>query len=125
MERIARAAGGEVAFTLGGRIRPAAEDHFRELSQAIASIRGPHRPHEQRGALTNSIYRGIRTCMAVAVQRGIAVQILTFGLERRFGISLKHILQRFSSAARPQTHVLPRYSPSALSVSPNRGATAL
>ena len=45
--------------------------------------------------------------MAVAVQRGIAVQILTFGLERRFGASLMDILQRFPSAARPQTHVLP------------------
>ena len=31
----------------------------------------------------------------------------TFGLERRFGASLKDILQRFPSAARLQTHVLP------------------
>ena len=94
-------------LTPGGRIGPAAEDHFRELSQAIASIRGPHRPQEQREALANSIYRGIRTRMAIAVQRGIAVQILTFGLERRLGVSLKDILQRFPSVARPQTHVLP------------------
>ena len=43
-----------------------------------------------------------------AVQRGIAVQIPTFGLlERRFGVSLKDILKHFPSAARPHTHVLP------------------
>ena len=88
-----------LSLTPGGRIGPAAEDHFRSLSQAIATIRGPH-PQEQREALATSIYRGIRTRMAVAVQRGIAVQILTFGraegegLERRFGISLKDILHR-------------------------------
>ena len=96
-----------LVFTPGGRVGSAAEDHFRDLSQEIASIRAPFKPEEQRAALANSIYRGIRTRMAVAVQRGIAVQILTFGLERRFGASLKDILQRFPSAARPQTHVLP------------------
>ena len=74
-----------LVFTPGGRIGTAAEDHFRDLSQEIASIRAPFKPEEQRAALANSIYRGIRTRMAVAVQRGIAVQILTFGLERRFG----------------------------------------
>ena len=72
-----------LVFTPGGRIGTAAEDHFRDLSQEIASIRAPFKPEEQRAALANSIYRGIRTRMAVAVQRGIAVQILTFGLERR------------------------------------------
>ena len=88
-------------------IGPAAEDHFRDLSQEIASIRAPFKPEEQRAALANSIYRGIRTRMAVAVQRGIAVQILTFGLERRFGASLQNILKHFPVAARPNTHVLP------------------
>ena len=96
-----------LVFTPGGRIGTAAEDHFRDLSQEIASIRAPFKPEEQRAALANSIYRGIRTRMAVAVQRGIAVQILTFGLERRFGVSLKDILKHFPSAARPHTHVLP------------------
>ena len=43
--------------------------------------------------------------MAVAVQRGIAVQNVTFGLEQRLGVSLKDILQHFPSAARPQTKV--------------------
>ena len=96
-----------LVFTPGGRIGPAAEDHFRDLSQEIASIRAPFKPEEQRAALANSIYRGIRTRMAVAVQRGIAVQILTFGLERRFGASLQNILKHFPVAARPNTHVLP------------------
>ena len=73
-----------LVFTPGGRIGSAAEDHFRDLSQEIASIRAPFKPEEQRAALANSIYRGIRTRMAVAVQRGIAVQILTFG--RRPGL---------------------------------------
>jgi hypothetical protein len=44
-------------------------------------------PAEQRDALAYSIYRGICTRLAAAVQRGIAVQILTFGLEQRFGVS--------------------------------------
>ena len=96
-----------LVFTPGGRIGPAAEDHFRALSQDIAAIRAPYKSAEQRDALAHSVYRGIRTRMAVAVQRGIAVQIHTFGLERRFGVSLKDILQRFPSAARPQPHVLP------------------
>ena len=45
--------------------------------------------------------------LANSIYRGIAVQILTFGLERRFGVSLKDILKHFPSAARPHTHVLP------------------
>jgi hypothetical protein len=90
-----------LVFTPGGRIGPAAEAHFRDLSQDIAAIRAY--------SLAYSIYRGIRTRMAVAVQRGIAVQILTFGLEQRFGVSLSltDILKHFPSAARPQPHVLP------------------
>ena len=96
-----------LVFTPGGRIGSAAEDHFRDLSQEIASIRAPFKPEDQREALANSIYRGIRTRMAVAVQRGVAVQILTFGLERRFGASLQDILKHFPFAARPNTHVLP------------------
>ena len=83
------------------------EDHFRALSQEIATIRAPFKTEEQRAALASSIYRGIRTRMAVAVQRGITVKILTFGLERRLGVSLRDILKHFPSAARPHTHVLP------------------
>jgi len=96
-----------LVLTPGGRIGPAAEDHFRALSQEIATINAPFKPAEQREALAESIYRGIRTRMAVAVQRGIAVQILTFGLERRLGVSLKDILKHFPSVARPPTHILP------------------
>ena len=42
---------------------------------------GPHhvKPEEQHTALANAIYHRIRTRMAVAVQRGIAVEILSFG----------------------------------------------
>ena len=97
-------------FTPGGRIGSAAEDHFRDLSQEIATIRAPFKPEEHRTALANSIYRGIRTRMAVAVQRGIAVQILTFGLEgdaEASDASETDILKHFPSAARPHTHVLP------------------
>ena len=96
-----------LVFTPGGRIGPAAEDHFRALSQEIATIRAPFKPEEQREALAESIYRCIRSRMAVAVQRGIAVQILTFGLEQRLGVSLKDILKHFPSVARPPTHILP------------------
>ena len=96
-----------LVFTPGGRIgscsrgplpRPIAGDCYHPR---------PYKPEEQRTALANSIYRGIRTRTAMAVQRGIAVQILTFGLERRFGVSLKDILQRLPSAARPKMHVSP------------------
>jgi hypothetical protein len=96
-------------FTPGGRIGPAADELYHRLSQDIATIRAPCKSAEQRDSLAYSIYRGIRTRLAVAVQRGIAVQILTFGLEQRFGVSLSltDILKHFPSAARPQPHVLP------------------
>ena len=96
-----------LVFTPGGRIGPAADELYHHLSRDIAAIRAPYKSAEQRDSLAYSIYRGVRT--RLAVQRGIAVQILTFGLEQRFDVSLslKDILQHFPSAARPQPHVLP------------------
>ena len=60
---------------------------LRETAETIClKPRAPFKPEEQRAALANSIYRGIRTRMAVAVQRGIAVQILTFVLPSYYTI---------------------------------------
>ena len=105
-------------------------DHFRDLSQAIASIRAPYKPEEQRAALANSFYHFIRTRMTAAFLRGIAVQILTFGLERRRRVPLTEARTSSTgvlagSASPPQPAPLLTYCPSSHSVAPNRGVTAL
>ena len=52
----------------------AAKPHPCQGQGGNREFRDPFKHEEQREALANSIYRGIRTRMTVAVQRGIAVQ---------------------------------------------------
>ena len=86
-----------------------------------ASIRAPFKPEEQRAALANSIYRGIHTRMAVAVQRGIAVQILTFGLrlERRDAGAAYPSRTSSSILAHPPQHWLAAWPASCVRATPS------